>query len=269
MRDQGREFLTYVQILILLVIIGTGALVLLGSRVGGLVGELYGSLRDVFAGDDRITVDAQAPAALVAGPAPPVRLPSVEDTVVVPLPAFPAAAVPQEEVPCAAFHFEASLGIEGGYLSFGRFNVVTDTDPYGRRDSLTIWKLLQFNGFRINADTFEAHRAVTIPVNETVNMLVSDPFTKELLFSARWLVSTVEVRGHHGSINAALEANLSSFGVNNAIDSSTLDSFAEDSEGVLVMRFVSDRDIAPALKAGEPVYGEVTGTMYPAHCIHQ
>jgi hypothetical protein len=268
-RDQGREFLVYVQILILLFIIGVGALVLLGSRVGGAVGQLYVAMRGVFADDDRITVDTVASTALVAGSPPPVRLPSGADTAVAPLPIYPAAVVPQEDVPCAAFHFEASMGIEGGYLSFGRFNVVTDTDPYGRSDPLTIWKLLQFNGFKINADTFDAARAVTVPVNETVNMLVSDPFTEELLFSARWLVSTVEVRGRHASINAGLAPNLSSFGVNNAIDSPTLESLAQDSEGVLVMRFVADTDIAPTLKAGEPVFGEVAGTIYPVHCIYQ
>jgi hypothetical protein len=269
MRDRGREFLVYAQILLLLLIIGVGAFVLLGSRVGGLAGELYAAMRDIYADDDRITVDPVAPAVLVAGTAPPVRLPAREDTAVAPLPAFPAAPLPAQDVPCASFRFEASMGIEGGYLSFGRFNVVTDTDPYGRRDPLTIWKLLQFNGFKINADTFEAARAVTIPVNETVNLLVSDPFTQDLLFSARWLVSTVEVRGRHGSINTGLELNLSSFGVNNTIESRTLDSFAKDSEGVLVMRFETETEIAPALKAGEPVYGKVMGTMYPGHCIHQ
>jgi hypothetical protein len=268
MRDRGREFLVYAQILLLLLIIAVGALVLLGPRVGGAVGELYVAMREQFADDDRITVDSATPANLVGGSARQVRLPSKEDTVVAPLPAFPAAPIPAVSVPCAMFHFEASMGVEGGYMSFGRFNVVTDTDPYGRRDSLTIWKLLQFNGFKINADTFEAQRAVTIPVNETVNMLISDPFTGDLLFSARWLVSTVEVRGRHGSINAGLETNLTSFGVNNTIESRTLDSFAEDSEGVLVMRFEAETEIAPALKAGQPVYGEVTGTMYPGHCIH-
>ena len=126
----------------------------------------------------------------------------------------------------------------------------------------------QFNE-KIDTEGFGADRAASIPVNETKNLLVSDPFSGELLFSAKWRVEAIEARGRYGSINAGLATNLSALGVNNAIDSPTLNSFAEASEGVLVMRFESDRDIAPALRAGEPVYGAVTGTMYPGHCIHR
>jgi hypothetical protein len=269
MTERSREFLVYIQVLLLLCIIGAGAAVLIGQRVGGPLGSLYLSLRDMLARDDRVTADELSPADLpgTGSTTLPVRLPSSADTKIAPMLVLPEPPDPTPGVPCASFHFEASLGIDRGYLSFGRFNVVTGTDPYGRSDPLTIWKLLQFNGFRVNAEGVEAGRAASIPVNETVNLLVSDPFSEELLFSAKWRVDTVEARGRYGSINAGLATNLSAFGVNNAIDSPTLDSFAEASEGVLVMRFESDRDIAPALRAGEPVYGPVTGTMYPEHCI--
>jgi hypothetical protein len=164
-------------------------------------------------------------------------------------------------------HFEASLGIERGYVSFSRFNMVTDTDPYGQRDPLTVWKLVQFGGFSFGEAGAGAGDAVAFPVDQQVNLLISDPFTEEMLLSAKWQVDAIEARGRHASINAALTANLSAVGVNNAVDSPVLNHLSRDSEGILVMHWTHSTDIASALADGEPVYVPVTGVMYPAGCV--
>jgi hypothetical protein len=79
-------------------------------------------------------------------------------------------------------------------------------------------------------------------------------------------VGDVVVEGRNASINADLEENLSALGVNNTIDSPTLDSFGEGGEAILVMGFEYSKEIATALNAGEPVYAPVEGIIYPAHC---
>ena len=267
--DRIKDLVVFGPIMLLLVLIGMGVLILVAPYVGGTFGDVHSALRDRFAGDDLVYADQASPVVLAGaqGSPQPPRLPSEKETALPALLAFPAPPTSTLGVRCAALHFEASMGIEGNYLSFGRFNVVSDTDPYGRRDTLTSWKLLQLGGFSLSTKALGKEWSASIPVIETVNLLISDPFTQEMLFSAKWRIDAIEVRGRYASINAELGVNLDSIGVNNAIDSPTLDSFAEGSRGVLVMRFEHTEDIAPALAAGEPVYAPVMGTMYPEHCF--
>jgi hypothetical protein len=267
--DRIRDLVVFGPIILLLVLIGMGVLILLAPSAGGTFADVHSALRDRFAGDERVYADPALPAILAGaqGSPHPPQLPSEEETVLPALPALPAPPTSTIGVPCASLHFEASMGIEGRYLSFGRFNVVSDTDPYGRRDVLTSWKLLQFGGFFVSTEALRDAWSASIPVNQTVNLLISDPYTEEMLFSAKWRVEAIEVRGRYASINAELGANLDSIGINNVIDSPTLESFAEGSRGVLVMRFAHTEDIAPALAAGEPVYAPVSGMMYPEHCF--
>ena len=267
--DRIKDLVVFGPIVMLLVLIAMGALILLAPSAGGTFGDMHSALRDRFAGDDLVYADLASPVALAGaqGSPQPPRLPSEKETALPALLALPAPPTSTLGVPCAALYFEASMGIESSYLSFGRFNVVSDTDPYGRRDVLTSWKLLQFGGFSLSTEALARAWSASIPVHETVNLLISDPFTQEMLFSAKWRIDAIEVRGQYASINAELGVNLDSIGVNNAIDSPTLDSFAEGSRGVLVMRFEHTEDIAPALAAGEPVYAPVMGTMYPEHCF--
>lgn len=269
MRGQAWELAAYGPILMALVLIALGALILIGPAIGGQLGVVHESMRDAFADDSRIVVDSVGPVRLVGAQSSTQaqRLPAVEDTHVPPLVDLPDAPVLGMDEDCAALHFQASLGIDRGYVSFGRFNVVSDTDPYGQSDPLTQWKLLQFGGFPIRMETVGPARVASIPVNETTNILISDPFTDEMLLSARWEVEAIEVRGRRASINAHLSRNLSGLGVNNAIDSPTLARFSRDGHGVLVMRFSHSDEIVAALKAGEPIYAAVTGTMYPGYCV--
>ncbi len=268
MRSRAWEVVVYGPIVLCLVLIAEGALVLLGPSMGGSLGMVHSALRDAFAQDSAVYADPVGPILLVGAQRSTqgVPLPSEEDTEVPELVSLPADISPTARGTCAAVQFEASLGIERNYVSFGRFNVINDTDPYGRRDPLTQWKLLQFGGFPIGTEVLEPTYAASIPVNQTVNLLISDPYTQEMLFSAKWKVESIEVRGRYASINAALSPNLSGLGVNNVIESPTLESFARDGRGVLVIRFEHTGDIAPALKSGEPVYVGVTGTMMPWYC---
>jgi hypothetical protein len=266
MSERAWGLLTYGPILMALILIAEGALILLGPLVGGPLGTIHDALSDIYADDDRVVADLAHPAVLM-NTLPPARPPHVDPVAGVPIgPSLPTTST--TSVPCAALQFEASIGIdEQGYVSFGRFNVVSDTDPHGRSDPLTQWKLLQFGGFPIRMDVVDAVPEATIPVEQTVNLLISDPYTQDMLLSAKWEIVEIEVRGRYASINAALDRNLSGLGTNNAIDSPTLESFSHDGRGVLTMSFAHSADIAPALKAGEPVYAAVTGAMYPSLCL--
>ena len=270
MRERAWGLTTYGPIVLALILLAEGTLILLGPLTGGPLGDVHDALRDVYAHDDRVVVDPVQPAILVdtLPPSSPLQLPADDDTVAS-VPVGPSALLTSTtSVSCAALRFEASLGIdEQGYVSFGRFNMVSDTDPHGRSDPLTQWKLLRFGGFPIRMEAIDAVPAVTIPVNQTVNLLISDPYTEDMLLSAKWEIKEIEVRGRYASINAALERNLSAVGTNNAIDSPTLESFSRDGRATLTMGFAHTADIAPALKAGEPVYAAVTGTLYPAFCL--
>jgi hypothetical protein len=257
--------LVYGPIVFSLILIAEGALILIGPLVGGPIGYLSSAMRDVYADDDRLSVDPVEPVALVGAEPSMLKLNDVaEGGTTVELPVEPIDLSADER--CTVLHYEASLGIDKGYVSFGRFNVVSDTDPYGQSDSLTQWKLLQFGGFPIKLEAVDRADAVSIPVKKTVNLLISDPYSEEMLFSAKWQIDTIEVRGRHVSINADLATNLSGIGVNNAIDSPTLESFARDGRGVLVMGFSHSADVVSRLQAGQPVYAPVSGVMYPAAC---
>ena len=127
--------------------------------------------------------------------------------------------------------------------------------------------MIQFDGFDLDVPEQGTDRSLAVPVDQTVNLLISDPFTEELLFSARWHVDTLAVRGPQASVNAWLDANLSDIRVNNTVASPTLDRFAGETSGVLVMHLLHTEDIAPALRAGEPIYATVSGTVHPESCV--
>ena len=262
--ERGWELLAYGPIVMSLLLIGAAALVLLGPSVGGPLGDLHRSLGDMLAGDDHVPVDQVAPAALARGWLPPLAGDAASAPPRRTVPLRTSAALPET---CGVIRFDASLGIERGYLSFSRFNMVTDTSPYGQRDPLTVWKLVQFGGILLEHVDAKAGHAVAIPVDQQVNLLISDPFTEELLLSAEWQVDEIEVRGPYASINAGLATNLTAVRVNNAVDSPTLERFASDGKGILVMHWAHSTDVAPALAAGEAIYAAVTGMMYPEHCV--
>jgi hypothetical protein len=273
MRERASELLVYGPIVALLLLIALAILLLAAPLIGGGLGELHSALRDMLADDDHVPVDLYTPANLGgAQRAPrPRRLPSFEDTTIPLLPVLPEwparAHLRVSDISCAAIHFEASLGIERGYLSFGRFNVVSGTDPYGTSDPLTQWKLFQFGGLQIQTRGIAAVPSASIQVDQTANIRISDPYTDVPLLSAKWQVDAIEAWGRSASINADLVPNLSALGINNAIESPTLDRFASESRGVLVMGFEHTVDIAPALAAGEPVYASAQGTVYPESCF--
>jgi hypothetical protein len=266
MKSRLWELVIYSPIVLSLVVAAEGVLVLVAPSVGGPLGETYDALRDAFANDSAAYEDAAVPAILLPAQSATEALPSDEAADSAGLIRLPADADALRPESCAAVHFVASVGIERNYVSFGRFNVVVDTSPFGRYDPVTQWKLLQFGGFPIRTETVEPVHTVSIPVNQAVNLLISDPYTEEMLFSAKWKIESIEVSGRRGSINSSLVPNLSGLGVNNAIDSPALESFSRDGQGVLVMYFEHTADLAPALRAGEPVYAAVTGTMMPLYC---
>ncbi len=150
---------------------------------------------------------------------------------------------------------------------------MTDTDPYGKSDPLASWKLIQFASFPLSipgkkaGSPVKASPVITVPVNQTVDMVITDPFTREMLFSARWQVEQIEVVGHSASINARLKTNLSDIRVNNAIQSETLAAFATETAGVLVMRLESADDIASALEQGQPLYATMSGVVDLDRCL--
>jgi hypothetical protein len=268
MNERADDLLVYVPIVLMLLLIGASTLVWLGPTVGGGLESLHSALRDLLAGDDRVVPDDVSALDLSAvfSSAPQPDLPSAVEPVGTPPMALPVPPNPDPGAGCAAAHFETSIGIAGGYASFGRFSLVTDTDPYGRDDPLTAWKLVQFGGFSLGLQG-ATRESAAIPVGEAVNLLISDPYSQEMLSTARWHVDQMTVQGRYASINGTLQTNLDGFGIDNTIESPTLDSFAGAGEGTLTMGFEYGEDILQALLAGKPVYAKVTGTMYPADCL--
>lgn len=265
MKSRAWEWIVYGPIVLSLVVAAEGVLILIAPLIGGPLGMIHQALRDAFGGDQAVYEDVAEPAVLAsAGTVPSLFSNDAGDWSAMAL--LPADTDVLEIGACAAVHFEASVGIERNYVSFGRFNMIVDTSPFGRRDTVTQWKLLQFGGFPIRPEVIEPEHTTTIPVNQAVNLLISDPYTEEMLFSAKWKIESIEVNGRRGSINASLEPNLSGLGVNNVIDSPTLESFSRDGQGVLVIEFEHTTDIAPALQAGEPIYAAVMGSMMPLYC---
>ncbi len=265
MRDDPWELLPYVPIVLALLLIALGTLVGLGPQIGGGPAQLHRALRDVVAGEELPVVDPMRPARIakssLATPAPAAQIAGAPGVALSPLP------VPITDTTCVALHFEASLSVAGDYVSFGRFNVVSQADPYGKHDPVTQWKLLQFGGFPLSREAKVEADAVAFPVGQTVNLLISDPYSREMLFSAKWAVKAIEAHGRWASINAALEPNLSEIGVNNAIESPTLARLSRDDKGVLVMGFSHTADVGTTLRGGSPLYAPVEGTIYPASCV--
>ena len=264
MRDDPWELLPYALLVVAVLLIALGAMIGLGPQIGGGLADVHQALRDTLLREDRPVQDPMRPAPIVKSsivtpsPAPVVGAPSV---MVSPLP------VPITDTTCVALYFEASLAIVEGTVSFGRFNVISQTEPYGKDDPLTQWKLLQFGGFSISDQAEMVDGTVSFPVGQTVNLLLSDPYSKEMLFSARWTVEAIEARGREASINAALAPNLSGIGVNNAIDSPTLARLSRDDRGVLVLGLTHTTDVAATLREGSPIYAPVEGAIYPASCL--
>ena len=85
--------------------------------------------------------------------------------------------------------------------------------------------------------------------------------------SARWSVSEIQAHGRVASINASLATNLTDIRVNNSIESETLAGFATDTNGVLVLRFEYDQDVAAALRGTSPLYAPVSGVVYAERCL--
>ena len=150
------------------------------------------------------------------------------------------------------------------------------------------WKLIQFEGFTLPdregiSPGIEAGATLTLAVDQAVNMLVQDPFTKDLLISARWQVDELAVRGDRAGINARLATNLSDIRVNNAIQSETLASLSHGIDasaplGVLAVEIrradnsvCADKaactNLAAALREGEPVYAIMSGVVYAERCL--
>jgi hypothetical protein len=264
MRDDPWELLSYVPIVLALLLIALGTLIGLGPHIGGGLANLHQALRDVVAAEEVPVVDPIRPARIakssLATP-PAVQVAGAPAVMLSPLPA------PITDTTCVALHFEASLSAVDDHVSFGRLNAVSQADPYGKRDPVTQWKLLQFGGFPIAGEAEVAADVVAFPVEQTVNLLISDPYSKEMLFSAKWHVSAIEAHGRRASINAALEPNLGEIGVNNVIDSPTLARLSRDDQGVLVMGFTHSADVATTLRGGSPLYAPAQGTIYPASCV--
>jgi hypothetical protein len=109
-------------------------------------------------------------------------------------------------------------------------------------------------------------------MSQTVNMLITDPFSEEMLFSAQWQVDAIVARGSRASINPQLAANLGDLRVNNAIESGTLASIGErigdpGTAGVLVVGFQWPEDVAVALRGDKPVHAPMKGTVYLESCL--
>ena len=270
MRNDPWELLPYAPIVLALVLIAVGTVVGLGPQLGGGPAQLHQALRDVVSGEELPAVDPMRPALIakssLAMPAPAASVPDGK-IVRAPAVAFSPLPVLITDTTCVALHFEAAISIAGDRVSFGRFNVVSHADPYGKRDPVTQWKLLQFGGFDVSREASAAADAAVFPVGQTFNLLISDPYSQEMLYSAKWEVTSIEAHGRWASINSALEPNLSEIGVNNTIESPTLARLSRDDTGVLVIGWAHSEDVATTLRAGSPLYAPVRGTIYPGDCV--
>jgi hypothetical protein len=244
-----------------------------GPFLGGPFALAHTSLHDMLTGDDRPPIDLAAnnaaalPARYVSPQTTPNLLPVSPVTSTIAWFGQPAP-IPGE--PCAAFHFHGRVYVRGDRISFGRLNMVRDTSPYGKSDPLAFWKVLQFESLTFaRADmAAQADALVTsLPVNQVVNLLITDPYTQIPLLSAKWQVKTVEILSKQAGINATLEDNLSDIRVNNAIESDTLSCFASDQVGVIVMRFQHTEDIVPLIESGRPVAATMSGTAHVQRCV--
>jgi len=273
MNERGQEVLWFAPVVMLAILAGAALLIAGGPRIGGAPADVHYALRDLLAGDGQPIADKLASAPLTVTLAvTSIPLPGVVPTV--PMIAILAPTpVLTSEVPCVAFRFAGAASIQEGRVSFGRLNLVTDTDPQGKSDPLASWKLMQFASFSLSIPAGKAGGSVrsspviTIPISQTVDMVITDPFTEEMLFSARWQVQQIELVGHNASINASLRINRKDIRVNNVIESPTLAALTTIPAGVLVMRLKFTEDIAPALGRAEPVYALMSGTVSADRCL--
>jgi hypothetical protein len=273
MKERGQEVLWFAPLAILAILIGTGLLVAGGPGLGGAPAEVHLALRELLAGDERPRADRLASAPLMGTLAlTSIPLPTTVPTV--PLMAIvPSTQTLPSEATCAAFWFNGAANVQEGRVSFGRFNLVAETDPYGKDDPLASWKLVQFASFPLGipagkaGSPVQASPVLTIPVDQVVNMSIMDPYTEEILFSARWRVDEIEVVGNSASINARLGTNLSDVRVNTTSESQTLAAFAAETTGVLVMRLESVEDISSAFEQGLPLYASMSGFVNMDRCL--
>ena len=210
MKERGQEVLWFAPLAMLVILIGIGLLVAGGPGIGGAPAEVHTALRELLVGDERPLADRLA-AAPLTGPLAVTSIPLPTTVPTIPLMAIvPSTQTLPSEATCAAFWFSGAAHVQEGRVSFGRFNLVTDTDPYGKGDPLASWKLVQFASFPLgisagkSGSSIQASPVLTIPVDQVVNMSIMDPYTEEILFSARWQVEQIEVVGNSATINARL-----------------------------------------------------------------
>ena len=228
--------------------------------------EVRAALRSMLVGDDKAPVDDMVPAVLPARAAPSSgrKLGPVQ-------PAEPVFVVPisppvEEGAPCAAFGFTGAVHIQDGRFAFNSFTVVSHPEPGGEGDPLVSWKLLQFEVFALDAEDVD-EGAIGFPVNQEVNLSIVDPFSREVLLSARWSIAEIDAQGHAASVNAGLAMNISEIRVNNSIESETLAAFGANTDGVLVLRLHHTLDVADALRGSAPLYAPVSGAVYSDSCL--
>ena len=248
------------------VLIVISFLLLTGPALGGMLGNAHGALRDMLTGAGEVVIDETPPSSRLRAHPVGVELAPAMPTV------LPAAGVITEtlqlsENPCSAFQFQGALSIQEGRLSFGRFNVVSNTDPHGKDDPLTSWKLVQIESLDVDLSAIQRGTSVTIPVSKTVTVSISDPFSQEVLLSAEWAIADIEVRGAHASINAQLAPNLTQVRISNPIASGALGAFSTVDSAVLTMHWTHTADLAPMLRRSEPILAAMGGSVTMDPCL--
>jgi len=272
MNDQEHGALFYIPLGLLAILIILVGLLALSPARGGPFQVLRTALREWAVGNERLVVDPATPVYAASREVPSVPLPTGVPTIPLGIPLTPVPVL-TSTLPCAAFRFAGTVQIEEGRVSFGRLNLVTDTDPAGERDALALWKLVQFEAFALDLGALEAARTaaegawIAVPVSQTVAMSISDPFSGDSLLSAQWRIGQLDLRDSRASVNAALQANLSGLRVRNSIGSATLATLSKETTGVLVMSIEGTQDVAAAILARQPVYARMYGVVHPAHCL--
>ncbi len=257
-----RVAIEYAPMGLLAILLSCTLLVLHGRSSEGMWGEVYDSLRGRLAGEDHPALDRVTPQPPIRHSRPVVLTPPPTAAL---LPLFTPPSI-TATVPCPSFHFRGTFVVKDGYASFGSFNTVTNTDPYGEDDPLASWKLVQCERFPLSLAGEEKGGVLDIPVNREVNLVIVDPFTREPLLAARWHVASVGIRGRAIEINAGLEENLAQVRVNNAIDSPTLAAFTTSTAGVLVLTAGHETEVLRAIRLGEPVYAPMSGFVRVGGC---
>lgn len=265
MNERGQQDLWIAPIVASAMLIVISLVLLAGPALGGVLGSAHGALRDLLTGADQVVIDRTLPQVALSSHRASVQLTPAMPTV------LPATEIMtgtlRAERRCASFQFQGALSIREDRLSFGRFNAVSNTEPYGKNDPLTSWKLVQIESLDLDLSDIQGGTSVTIPVDKTVSVLISDPFSQEMLFSAEWSITEIEVRGAQASINARLAPNLSDMRVNNPIDSDTLGAFSQVTSGVMVMHWTHTEDLAPLLRNGEPILAAMGGSVHMDVCL--